>query len=114
MRGGEGGRGEEVGGIWKEKGTGGKGEGLRVEKDSGGGYLSVETCLKVTAVHCLQEETFTRKQAEEFESEIKHILKEQKEEKKTFEFSSNDTRHNLQRSELINQRAHTDMAYVPS
>ena len=47
----------------------------------------------------LQDEAFNRKQTDELETEIKHILTDQKEEKKMLELNFLDAKQDLERSE---------------
>lgn len=47
----------------------------------------------------LQEEAFSTKQVDDQESEVKQILGDQKEERKTLELNFLDARHDLRRSE---------------
>ena len=48
----------------------------------------------------IQEAAFFRKQSNDLENEVKQILKDQKNERKTLELSFLDAKHDLRRSEF--------------
>lgn len=55
---------------------------------------------ELNSIKIVQEVAFYRKQSDDLENEVKQILKEQKNERKTLELSFLDAKHDLRRSEF--------------